>query len=250
MNITFCCSSVSDVDEWLKQCSSEKFIKVGATITIGSSVLSDIMLRLSAEHRDLKSYVYVGNTQEIEERILSGDLDIALVEGNTHSKNIEAHVAMDDYMVIICGKAHRFYGCDSVSLEDLKDENFILREHGSGTRAQLEDLLHRRQISYSCTWECHNAESIKRAVMDGHGISYISERLVHQDCENGCLWACSIRKISTLRHFSIILLKGKACTEVQESFKKIVYEYAEQERNNRHINKKTNLMDLQEASEI
>ncbi|PKM72791.1 MAG: LysR family transcriptional regulator [Firmicutes bacterium HGW-Firmicutes-16] len=234
----------NSITEWLKQCSEYKYLRVGATVTVGSSVLSEIMKQLADAFPGLDSHVYVGNTHSIETQLLNGELDIGLVEGSISSEKIESHAAMDDYMVVVCGRNHRFFGRETISINELSGENFIFRESGSGTRAQAEQLLNNYNIPFKSSWECSNIETIKQAVIDGHGISAISERLVHRECDAGLMWACNVDGHPMQRHFSLVTKHDKIITDVLNSFKEIVYSYAENERAKRHMDAHTHLITL------
>jgi len=234
----------NSITEWLKQCSDYKYIRVGATVTVGSSVLSEIMKRLNNAYPGLDSHVFVGNTHSIEVQLLNGGLDIGLVEGSICNVKIESHAAMDDYMVIVCGQDHRFFGRETIAIEELSGENFIFRESGSGTRSQAEELLNEYSIPFKSSWECSNIETIKQAVIDGHGITAISERLVHRECAAGLMWACNVDGHSMQRHFSLATTQNKIITDVLTSFKEIVYSYAENERAKRHMDAHTHLITL------
>ena len=234
----------NSITEWLKQCSEYKYIRVGATVTVGSSVLSEIMKQLNDAFPGLDSHVFVGNTHSIELQLINGELDIGLVEGSICNEKIEGHAAMDDYMVVVCGQNHRFFGRETIAIAELSGENFIFRESGSGTRAQAEQLLREHSIPFKSSWECSNIETIKQAVIDGHGISVISERLVHKECAAGLMWACNVDGFPMQRHFSLVTIKNKILTDVLTSFKEIVYSYAENERTKRHMDAHTHLITL------
>ena len=234
----------NSITEWLRQSSENKYIRVGATVTVGSSVLSEIMKRLKNAYPSLDSRVFVGNTHSIEAKILNGELDIGLVEGSVSSDKIESHAAMDDYMVIVCGQNHRFFGRETIAIDELRGENFIFRESGSGTRAQAEALLSQFDIPFKSSWECSNIETIKQAVIDGHGISAISERLVHRECDAGLMWACNVDGHPMQRYFSLVTIRNKILTDVLTSFQEIVYNYAENERAKRHMDTHTHLISL------
>lgn len=234
----------NSITEWLRQSSENKYIRVGATVTVGSSVLSEIMKRLNRAYPGMDSHVFVGNTHSIEAKILNGELDIGLVEGSITNNKIESHAAMDDYMVIVCGQNHSFFGRETIAIDELRGENFIFRESGSGTRAQAEELLNKYGIPFKSSWECSNIETIKQAVIDGHGISAISERLVHRECAAGLMWACNVDGNPMQRHFSLVTVRNKILTDVLTSFQEIVYGYAENERAKRHIDAHTHLITL------
>ena len=94
----------------------------------------------------------------------------------------------------------------------------ILREQGSGTRLLFEEQMKRIGCPIRVTWECSNAEAIKNAVRDGHGLSVISARLVRRELDEGSLWACDVSGVELSRYFSIVYHKNKYLSESLEQF--------------------------------
>lgn len=214
---------------WLRQCSSVKTLRVGATITVGSTLFSGLLTQLKLRCPGIEIQAFVDNTHLVEEKLLNSALDIALVEGSITHPRIESTVALDDYLVLICGQEHRFYGRKSVLLEELKNESFLLREHGSGTRAQIVTALEHRDIPYREVWECHNAESIKEGVKANHGISILSERLIRREYHSGDIWACQIEGLPLKRSFSLVSCRGRIETDTMMLFRNVVTKYALEE---------------------
>lgn len=215
------------INAWLTQNSKVKKLRVGASATVGTTVLSDILRRLDP---NIDVFVYVGNTENITEKLLCGELDIALVEGKVSAPHLESQIVMNDHMVLICGRSHRFCGRTTVSIRELENETFLLREHGSGTRAQIVDFLERNGVSYSEKWECSHSEAIKRGVINGHGISVISQRLIQKEFCAGELWACGIEEMPINRNFSLVSYSGKIPTDSMRMFVDAVKSHAEEER--------------------
>ena len=55
--------------------------RVGATISVGGSILSPVIRDFRQIFPDVDLYSYIGNTREVEERLLNTDLDVGIVEG-------------------------------------------------------------------------------------------------------------------------------------------------------------------------
>ncbi len=132
---------------------------------------------------------------------------------------------MFDELAVVCGKSHRFWGRESILLSDLSGERMILRELGSGTRAQIEEPLKSHHIPYEVSWECTDSDAIKTAVRDGHGITVISRRLLEQELKTGDLWALKLSNQSLMRNFDLVWHKNKVMTDVLQGFLDITRAY-------------------------
>lgn len=205
-------------------------LKLGATITVGACVAGPLIRRLEERVPGIQAEVCVANTHVLEEMLLKNELDVGLVEGVVTSPNLVSENAIDDELVLICSNEHPFRGHGSVDFRELGGQDFILREPGSGTRAQFEEQLRKKHVGCHVKWSCCSSEAIKNAVIGGHGISVISRRLVRHEFESGCLWMCGIDGLQLNRCFSLVYHKDKFHSEALDAFIALCKEFGEHER--------------------
>ena len=67
-------------------------------------------------------------------------------------------------------------------------------------------------------WDCYNTEAIINGVIDNHGISIISERLVRGAVQQGRLWMCSVSDVDFSRSFDLVYHKDKYITPELQDF--------------------------------
>lgn len=198
-----------EMERYLQLASRSPHIHIGASLTIGSSFLSDIITQFENKYPDISIRAYIDNSKNIEQKISDGILDIAIIEGNTTNADIVAKNIYEDEMVLICGKNHSFATLESIQLADLRDQGFVVREEGSGTRGFLLDLTKSKNIPIVMKWTCHSSDSIINAVASGQGLSILSKSLV-KDVPS--VIQIRIRDLSLHRNFKIIHHKDKPLT--------------------------------------
>ena len=208
----------SDMEEFLLSQGERQALKIGATITVGTCVISPLLLKLKAENKQLNAQVLVENTHGLEGKLLKNEIDVALVEGKITNPELVTRHAIDDRMVLICPNGHRFSGREEVMAAELGDDPFILREKGSGTRTQFETEMANKHLPISVSWTCCNTEAIKNAVADGHGVSVVSERLVLEDAAAGRFFICRISDLDLDRYFDVVYHKDKFLTPAARDF--------------------------------
>ncbi len=206
-----------EMEDFLRDTSQMRRIRIGATVTVGTCLISPLAARLKEQEPDLRAEVTVANTHELEDKLLHSQLDIGLVEGRIIHPDLVTQPVMGDEMVLICGAGHAFFGRPSVPIEALADLPLILREPGSGTRAQLESAMQQRGLPLNGLWECCNSEAILSAVQYGHGASVISRRLVEGRC-GSTLWSCAITGADLTRTFDLVFHKDKLMTGAMRRF--------------------------------
>lgn len=210
-----------EMELFLQDESHNAAIRVGATATIGYYIISPIIEQLQRELPGVNCEVTVASTGIIQEKLLKSELDIGFVEGDITSSILVVKPVMEDELAVICSSSHRFYGRNSIPLQELEGEAFILREEGSGTRARLETVLRENHISYRPLWDCYSFEAIKEALLHNLGISVMSPRVVKHELATGELWACRLEDISFRRTFDLVCRKGKFFSNTLSRFVEI-----------------------------
>ena len=197
-------------------------LRIGASVTVCTCVLP----RMVTEFQNLKPKtrveVYENNTEKIEAMLLQDQIDIGVVEGEITSPDIICIPFMEDKLVLVCGKQHRFCSLAKILPMELKNENFILREEGSGTRKTFEDVLAVNGIPWKASWICNNADTIKSAVEEGLGITVISERAVQNEIKRGELYKIAIDGMEFKRSFKICYHKNKYLSDTLKQFISVV----------------------------
>lgn len=209
----------------MKYSAEHTTLKIGGTVTVGTTILSELVSRFEAENPPVTLTVLVDNTPVIESMILKSDLDLGIVEGEVSSEDLIQIPAVEDEMVLICGPGHPFSGRKTVSLDELQGQYFVIREKGSRARSFFEKILDKEGVEIVEKWTCTNTEAIKNAVMGGQGLAVLSKRLVEREFEQGRLCILSIQGIRLLRNFTLIYHKNKFLSPSFKAFVQACEEY-------------------------
>ncbi|MEA4920173.1 MAG: LysR family transcriptional regulator [Clostridiaceae bacterium] len=199
----------SEMEGFLRDTSKLQKVRIGATVTVGTCLISPIILRLTETLPGIRAEVTVANTNIVEDRLLKNQLDIGLVEGKIRHPDIIAEKVMKDDMALICSSKSPFFGRHEIDVKELDGQPLILREQGSGTRDQLERVMKAEHLFVNALWECCNSEAIINGVLYGHAMTVMSKRLVAQHISEGKLWACDITGADLSRTFDIVYHKDK-----------------------------------------
>ena len=112
---------------------------VGVTKTIGEYVIADHVASFLS-NPDNRIAITVDNTENLLSLLTAGEIDFALIEGIFDRSRFASKKYRNEPFVGLCGTGHPFAG-RTVTLDEIWNENLILREEGSGTRDILSQLL-------------------------------------------------------------------------------------------------------------
>lgn len=194
-------TSYENLNQFMKNSSTIRSLKVGVTLTIGDTMIGEIISRLRALYPDIETSVYIENTRILEHRLIHNELDLALVEGIITNDKIITEPTLDDHLRLICSTKHPFARRDIIKIEELRNETFIMREAGSGTRDIFETLMTARHIPINVLWESYSATAIIDAVRRNLGITVISSRYVKDHIYADKLHICPIQDTPMHRFF-------------------------------------------------
>ena len=197
---------------------SVKRIRIGASLTIGTYYLPDIVTTLQEEFPGLKAEVTVNTPTKLELEILNNDLDICVVEGFVHDEHIHHEKLLTDDLQIICSKMNPLAQKERITIDDITKEAFLLREKGSGTREIIDSTFLLHNISISPLWESTLTSALIQGVSRNLGIAIVPRQYlaVQKDAEK--IVEIHVEDLLFQRNFYIIYHKEKNLSAVSKRF--------------------------------
>jgi len=187
-------------------------LRIGATLTIGNYLATLLIGDYMQQNPGSRVELSVQNTSTIIEQVAHFKLDLGLIEGDSHHPDLEITPWVDDELVIFVAPDHPLAQRSDLSLQDLIDQNWILRERGSGTRQVFDAALRHQLTHLKILLELEHTEAIKRAVESGLGIGCISRLALKDAFKRGSLVPLEIPGLDLKRQFNFVLHKQKFIT--------------------------------------
>ncbi len=193
----------------------QKNLRIGASTTIGDFLLPDILPDFIKNKGDIKVNLFVGNSKEIEEGILSKTFYIGLIEDEVHSNKYEKFEFFSDEIILIASKNTNIP--DVIEPENLKKYRFVFREQGSGTRNIIEKKLEKKGVRIKADIEISSSKAIARFVANSDYLSFVS-RLVVKNLLGIHLKEVKIKGIKFTRKFYCITQKNIRLPKLDREF--------------------------------
>ena len=214
-----------DMEEKVFESGYVEKLRIGATITVGECLLSQIINSFKNINPQMNTYAYINNTKIIEDMLLKSELDVAIVEGRIKSTYLVSSPVIKDYLVLACSMSHPFAKRETVKLSELEKESFAMREEGSGTRELFERYMTDNGLSIKTTWLANSTKAIKNAVIENQNLAVISIRLLEGEIRDGKIYVIQNTESHWDRYFSIVYHKNKLITPQIKSLVEIVKSY-------------------------
>lgn len=187
--------------------------------------LSDIICKFSRKYPDVKYSLIKYDSKQVVDKILSGEIDFGLVGAKGNSNQIDYLEILDDEIVLIAPNNSSFSTLSTISIDNFKPYPIIIREEGSGTRKIVLTYLKELGITsddLNIISEVEDNETIKKLVINGLGISFISSRAIQNELKLGLLKEIRIDSLNMNRKFYFAFHKKRVLSPLSETFKDFI----------------------------
>jgi DNA-binding transcriptional LysR family regulator len=185
-------------------------LSLGASTTVATYHLPPILGEFHKLHPAIELRLTSANTSAIADLLSTRELDIALVEGPVVEPGIEVLPWREEAMVLIAAPDHRLVRTSApIAPEALRDEVFLVREFGSGTREVVQDALNASRIVPRRVMEVGSTEAIKQLVAGGFGIAMVSAAAAADQLALGKVVALAARDFVVRRMLNRLRLPAR-----------------------------------------
>jgi DNA-binding transcriptional LysR family regulator len=128
-------------------------------------------------------------------------------------------VFMANPLVVVAASSERLLRAGPVTLAQLAQRRFILREPGSGTRMAVDQHFRKHRFRPAIRLELGSNEAIKEAVAGGLGLSILSRHALHgRDAEHGVV-VIDVKGFPLTSNWHIVHPAGKKLSPLAAAFR-------------------------------
>lgn len=198
----------------------------------GSSIPGEYMIPaalplLANRYPGLSVNLLQGDSRDVLDKVASGEVEIGVIGGFFAEDGIDLTPFAADELVLIAAGGHRWSGAASIPTAELSAEPFVLREAGSGTGKASADALREAGIgtaSVRVAAHLGSNEAVKRAVMAGFGVSFVSSVSVQREVAQGALIQVPVADVRIKRRFYLASRKGRELSPAAAAFSGVMKE--------------------------
>lgn len=154
-------------------------VRIHSSQTVASYWLPERLVRFHERYPGVAIELTVANTTQVALAVMEGKADLGVVESSVARPHLTTEVVATDQLVVVVAPGHPFATAGKAPIAKLKESDWILRERGSGTRAEFEDWLEDRGSALDelrVTLDLPSNEAVLAAIMAGRSATVLSER--------------------------------------------------------------------------
>ena len=221
-------SQLSEAEEVLEQLKGVRRGHLAISVaTTANYFAARLLAAFVREFPDVTFSLDVTNREKLLRQLEQNEKDLVIMGLPPAEMNLETDVFMENPLVVIAPPGHALAGKNSIYLQDLEQESFVVRESGSGTRIAMQRYFSERGVELNTGMEMTSNEAIKQAVQAGLGLGIVSIHTLALELETECLVVLDIKEFPILRHWYLVHRHGKRLSPVAEAFRQYVLSHAE-----------------------
>ncbi len=184
-------------------------LRVGASTTVGIYLLPAALGAFKKLHPGLVISLEIGTRARVQEQVLHNELDLAVVGPASKDPALSIIPFLSDELVVVAPAGHPLATKRGLTLKDLADQPFVMREAASGSRWSLEKAARKAGAKLMVAMELGSNGAIKHAVESGLGLAVISRYACTLELSSGRLVELDVRGFPIRRDWHIVHLRRR-----------------------------------------
>lgn len=182
-------------------------LRIGITHTAESNLTTEVLAKCSGGVNGFSITILTDTINNLYTMLGNYEIDLAIVEGHTSNHSFSSLVLDTDVLVCVMSADHPLAHNAMITLDQLKNEQMILRLPSSATRILFDSTLRSLNDSpenYNVTVEVDNIATIKDLVHKNLGVSVLPQSACIREIRKGKLIALPIENLSMVRETRIV----------------------------------------------
>ncbi|MBQ3696719.1 MAG: LysR family transcriptional regulator [Spirochaetales bacterium] len=209
-------SQMNSIAESLKQAlASDKLsataLRVGITHTVESSLVVDAIAKyLNKSTPGVSIRITSGTSKSLYKQLKNGEIDFIIMEGSYNDPDLNNVMLGTDSLVLVTSPSNHLASKNTVTLDEMKEENLIMRLPDSNTMKTFARALKERSKSlsdFNIILEINNIATIKDLIKRDFGVSILAKSVCLDEVRKGKLAILNIENISMVREMNLVYPK-------------------------------------------
>lgn len=156
---------------FLQSSSTAHNINLGVSSNFSSQFLLEIIDQYEEKKNDVSIRVYVDSREKIIQKLDSGIINLAIIDGDAGIEDNSAESFFEDEIFIISSKDSDIKDKEVLDAEDLRNKKFVLGDIDDNSKKMLLNFLRERGIPIDLKFICQNKDMVLNIVKNSDALS-------------------------------------------------------------------------------
>ena len=189
-----------------------------AVVSTAQYFIPRLLGSFCAAHPNIDVALQVLNRDGVLGRMRENQDDLYIMSRPPSDIELEDRVFMSNPLKVIAPLKHNLATRKDIALHELREERFILREQGSGTRMATDSHFESARFTPTVWLELGSNEAIREAVAAGLGLSVLSAHALGQQPKQHGVTVLRVGGFPLPSQWHIVWPKGKRLSPVAQEF--------------------------------
>ena len=208
-------------------------LSLGASTIPGEYLLPKLMGHFKKDHPHFIISLKIADTKEIVQYVLQDNIELGIIGAKLDHSSLHYEKFEEDEIIIVAPSDHPLIRKRRVTLEELLNELWIIREEGSGTQIAVEKALRKKGKSlkqFNVAMEMGSTSSVKEGVKANLGLAFISRRAAEEELNQGLFSRIDVEGIEPIsRQIYIVSHRGRTLSPIGMEFHRFLKRKKEDE---------------------
>lgn len=223
------CREIFDgLDRFEMLVSDMKGVKAGklrlAVITTAKYFVPRLLGIFCQRYPGIDVSLKVTNRERVLQRMTDNMDDLYVLGQPPEHMDVEFEPFLENPLVVLAARNHPLAGKKKIPPKRLEEEQFLMREQGSGTRLATEQFFSERGLKLKVKMDLGSNEAIKQAVAGGLGIAVLSAHTLALESSIDELAILDVQGFPIRRHWYLAYPKDKQLSVVAKAFLEFLHE--------------------------
>jgi len=187
-------------------------LRIGASTTIAQYIIPPVLANFHKRFPDVSMNLYNANSHDIEHLLLTGSIDLGIVEGINTNTDLKYLPYMKDEIVLVTSVNNKSLKKDTISIKDLDKISLIMREEGSGTFDIIKNTLRKSGFDpagLNIEMQLGSTEAIKNYLIHSNAFAFLSVYGIRTELSSNKLQIIDIKELEINRMLSFAYKQGQ-----------------------------------------
>lgn len=212
-------TTLSDIEESLSDLRGLEHGRLRLAVsTTGKYFVPRLLAEFVKLHPAIEVSLQIHNRNTLIDRLSRNEDDLYIFSNPPNDFEIVTQPILPNPMVVFAREDHPLAHEKKISFEQLRNEKFIMREPGSGTRMVAYEAFDHHGVEPQVQMELSTNEAIKQAILAGLGISILSQYTLGLDTFEPRLSILNVQGFPIEKQWQFVYPVGKQTSSVSRAF--------------------------------
>lgn len=198
-----------------------RVVSIAVSSVPGNYMLPQFLAQFRGKNADVSFRVAEGDSGNVLQKILNYDVEIGIGGLTSGNEKIYSEVLFEDEIILITpnlAKYRNLNGC--FPIDKLRNEWFVIREVGSGTKLASENVeegLKLNHASLHVAAQFESSELVRRTVEAGGGVAFISKTAAKESLDKQKILEFSFDNVNSRRQIYLMYHKDRKLSSASEN---------------------------------